>query len=120
MTPAPYTEDTLVQQTTADYLDQQLGWESIYTYNVEDFGPNSLLGRASDREVVLTRYLSAALRSLNPDLPTAAYDAAVQQITATAASQTLVAANRARSTTCCAMASRLPSATIRASGCGSG
>jgi len=21
-----YTEDTLVQQTTADYLEQQLGW----------------------------------------------------------------------------------------------
>ena len=53
MTPATYTEDTLVQQTTADYLEQQLGWESIYAHNAEDFGPNSLLGRASDREVVL-------------------------------------------------------------------
>ena len=94
MTPAPYTEDTLVQQTTADYLEQQLGWESIYAYNSEDFGPNSLLGRASDREVALTRYLHAALRSLNPGLPDAAYDDAVRQITATAASQTLVAANR--------------------------
>ena len=94
MTPAPYTEDTLVQQTTADYLEQQLGWESIYAYNTEDFGPNSLLGRASDREVVLTRYLSAALRSLNPGLPDATYDDAVRQITATAASQTLVVANR--------------------------
>ena len=94
MNPTPYTEDTLVQQTTADYLEQQLGWESIYAHNAEDFGPNSLLGRTSDREVVLTRYLSAALRSLNPGLPTAAYDDAVRQITTTAASQTLVAANR--------------------------
>ena len=94
MTPAPYTEDTLVQQTTADYLEQQLGWESIYSHNAEDFGPNSLLGRASDREVVLTRYLYAALRLLNPGLPDAAYDDAVRQISATAASQTLVAANR--------------------------
>ncbi len=51
----PYTEDTLVQQTTAEYLEQQLGWQSIYAYNHEDFGPDSLLGRASDREVVLTR-----------------------------------------------------------------
>jgi hypothetical protein len=25
MTPAPYTEDTLVQQTTAEYLEQELG-----------------------------------------------------------------------------------------------
>ncbi|HQN30248.1 MAG TPA: hypothetical protein PKX20_03905, partial [Methanothrix soehngenii] len=40
-----YTEDTLVQQTTADYLEQQLGWESVYAYNNEDFGPKSLLGR---------------------------------------------------------------------------
>ena len=40
-----YTEDTLVQQTTADYLEQQLGWESVYAYNSEDFGPQSLLGR---------------------------------------------------------------------------
>ena len=94
MTPAPYTEDVLVQQTTADYLEHQLGWESIYAYNTEDFGPTSLLGRTSDREVVLTRHLHAALRSLNPGLPDAAYDDAVQQITATAASQTLVVANR--------------------------
>ena len=35
----PYTEDTLVQQTTAEYLEQQLGWESVYVYNNEDFGP---------------------------------------------------------------------------------
>ncbi|MEA2003422.1 MAG: hypothetical protein U9O53_00490 [archaeon] len=50
MTPSGYTEDTLVQQTTADYLEQQLGWESVYAYNNEDFGPGSLRGRASDRE----------------------------------------------------------------------
>jgi len=50
-----YTEDTLVQQTMADYLEQQLGWESVYAYNDEDFGPDSLLGRASDSEVVLKR-----------------------------------------------------------------
>ena len=55
MTPAPYTEDTLVQQTTADYLEQQLGWEPVYGHNVEDFGPNSLLGRASDHELLGSR-----------------------------------------------------------------
>jgi type I restriction enzyme R subunit len=38
----PFNEDTLVQQTTADYLEQQLGWESVYAYNNEDFGPGSL------------------------------------------------------------------------------
>ncbi len=37
-----YTEDTLVQQTTAEYLELQLGWESVYAYNNEDFGRDSL------------------------------------------------------------------------------
>jgi len=94
MNPYPYTEDTLVQQITADYLQQQLGWESIYAYNNEDFGPDSLLGRASDREVVLTRTLREKLVELNPNLPDEAYDDAVRQITATVASQTLAATNR--------------------------
>ena len=89
MTPRGYSEDTLVQQTTADYLEQQLGWESVYTYNKEDFGPDSLLGRASDREVVLTRTLREKLVELNPHLSDEAYDDAVRQITATVTSQTI-------------------------------
>ena len=36
----PYTEDTLVQQTTAGYLEQELGWESVYACNNDDFGPD--------------------------------------------------------------------------------
>jgi type I restriction enzyme R subunit len=39
---ALFNEDTLVQQTTAEYLEQQLGWESVYAYNNEDFGQNCL------------------------------------------------------------------------------
>jgi len=91
-----FTEDTLVQQTTADYLEQHLGWESIYAYNKENFGPNSLLGRDSDREVVLTRILREKLAELNPGLPDEACDDAVRQITTTLASQSLVATNRSR------------------------
>ena len=68
MTPSAYTEDTLVQRTTAEYLEQELGWESVYAYNNEDFGPESLLGRESDREVVLTRTLRAKIEELNPGL----------------------------------------------------
>ena len=89
-----YTEDTLVQQTTAEYLENQLGWESVYAYNNEDFGPESLLGRSSDQEVVLTRTLRDKLVHLNKDLPDVAYDDAVRQIAATVASQTIVATNR--------------------------
>ena len=90
----PYTEDTLVQQTTAEYLEKELGWESVYAYNNETFGPDGTLGRASDREVVLTRPLREKLVELNPVLPDEAYDDAVRQITATVASQTLLATNR--------------------------
>ena len=89
-----YTEDTLVQQTTAEYLQKELDWKSAYAYNTEDFGPDSLLGRKDDREVVLTRYLRAKLVELNPDLPEEAYDDAVRQIVATVATQTLLATNR--------------------------
>ncbi len=88
-----YTEDTLVQQTTADYLEQQLGWESVFAYNNEDFGPDSLLGRTSDHEVVLTRTLREKLVMLNPGLPDVAYDDAVRQLTTTVTTQNLVATN---------------------------
>ena len=43
MSAESYTEDTLVQQTTAEYLEKKLGWDSVYAYNNEDFGPDSLL-----------------------------------------------------------------------------
>jgi len=94
VTTGAYTEDTLVQQTTAEYLEQHLGWDSVYAYNNEDFGPESLLGRSSDREVVLTRYLREKLVELNPGLPREAYDDAVRQIVATSGTQSMAATNR--------------------------
>lgn len=78
---APLNEDTLVQATTADYLEEQLGWDSVYAYNNETFGKEGTLGRESDKEVVLTRYLGEALVKLNPGLPDAAYQDALRQIT---------------------------------------
>ncbi len=76
----PLNEDTLVQQTTADYLEDELGWESVFAYNNETFGPEGTLGRKSDKETVLTRYLGEALVKLNPGLPDAAYQDALRQI----------------------------------------
>ena len=86
-------EDTLVQQTTADYLRDELGWESIYAYNQETFGPDGLLGRNSDREVVLARYLRQALKEFNPNLSEIAYDEAVRQVVDYSQSQSLLANN---------------------------
>lgn len=78
-----------------------MGWESVYACNREDFGPESILGRKDDREVVLTRTLRAKLIELNPGLPDTAYDDALRQIVTTTATQTLVATNREKYTLFC-------------------
>ncbi len=91
---SPMNEDTLVQQPTADYLEKQLGWRSVLAWNSETYGPDSLLGRKDQKEVVLTRELRKKLVELNPGLPDAAYDDAVRQIVEHSPSQTLLATNR--------------------------
>lgn len=68
-----YSEDLLIQAPTAEFLEKRLGWVTVFAQDEEGFGPDSLLGRASDREVVLTREVLAALRRLNPGLPETAY-----------------------------------------------
>ncbi len=75
------SEDRLVQKTFADHLHDVLGWDSVYAWNDETFGPNGTLGRTDAREVVLTRDLRAALVKLNPGLPPSAIDEAIQKLT---------------------------------------
>lgn len=89
-----YTEDTLVQQTTADYLRDELGWESVFAFDTETFGLGSLLGRESRREVVLVRYLDAKLRAFNPGLPDEAYAEAIRRISETSVTQSMLAINQ--------------------------
>ena len=33
------SEDRLVQATFAEYLEHELGWDSVYAWNEETFGP---------------------------------------------------------------------------------
>ncbi len=87
------SEDKLVQQTTAEYLREHLGWESIFGYNKETFGINGLLGRKSDREVVLTRYLRIMLQKINPGLPNVAYEESIRQVVYYSLSQTMLSTN---------------------------
>jgi hypothetical protein len=70
------SEDRLVQKTFAEHLHDKLGWDSVYAWNEETFGPNGTLGRAGERDVVLVRDLRAALPRLNPALPESARTAA--------------------------------------------
>jgi type I restriction enzyme R subunit len=88
------SEDRLVQRTFADHLEKSLGWESIYAHNVETFGPQGTLGRASERDVVLVRNLRGALERLNPGIPESAREQAVEQITRIDFARSLIQHNR--------------------------
>ena len=88
------SEDRLVQRTFAAAPGDGLGWESVYAYNAETFGPQGTLGRASERDVVLVRDLRAALARLNPDLPESAREQAIEKITRIDFARSLIQHNR--------------------------
>ncbi|MDE0293169.1 MAG: type I restriction endonuclease, partial [Bryobacterales bacterium] len=88
------SEDRLVQRTFAEHLEEKLGWESVYAWNQETFGPADTLGRADTKQAVLTRDLRAALERLNPDLPASAIDDAVRDLTVHDVSRSMVQHNR--------------------------
>lgn len=87
-------EDTLVQETTANYLRDALKWDSVYAYNQEKLGVEGTFGRKDETEVVLTRHLGLALMKLNPGLPAEAYQAAIRDLTQQSAAQPLLLSNR--------------------------
>jgi type I restriction enzyme R subunit len=87
-------EDRLVQQTFADHLHNVLGWDSIYAWNEETFGPQGTLGRANEREAVLVRDLRDAVCSLNRDLPESAREQAIEKLVRVDFARSLVQHNR--------------------------
>ena len=88
------SEDRLVQATFADHLERVLGWDSIYAWNQETFGPGGTLGRADTKEAVLARDLRAALERLNPDLPPSAVENALRELKVYDVSRSMVQHNR--------------------------
>jgi type I restriction enzyme R subunit len=88
------SEDRLVQATFAEHLENALGWDSVYAWNNETFGPGGMLGRTDTREAVLTRDLRAALERLNPDLPASAINDALRALTVYDVSRSLVQHNQ--------------------------
>ncbi len=87
------SEDRLVQATFAEHLKDKLGWESVYAWNDETFGPGGTLGRKDATEAVLTHDLRAALERLNPDLPAFAIDDAMRSLTVHDFSRSMVQHN---------------------------
>ena len=89
-----YSEDLLIQAPTAEFLEKEMGWKSVMAWDEEDFGPDSLLGRASDKEGALTREVAAALRRLNPGLPEEAYAQALSEVLKEDATKTALQLNQ--------------------------
>lgn len=87
-------EDRLVQRTFAEHLETVLGWDSVYAWNEETFGPEGTLGRSNEREVVLVRDLRAGLERLNPELPEVAREQAVEKLTRVDFARSLLQHNR--------------------------
>ena len=61
-----YSENILVQESAGNLLRDELGWDVRFAYNTEVLGDGGTFGRRSYRQILLVRYLRAALRRLNP------------------------------------------------------
>ena len=89
------SEDRLVQATFAEHLEKTLGWNSVYAWSQETFGPTGTLGRTSERDAVLVRDLRFALFKLNPLLPPPAIEEAITKLTHHDFSRSLLQHNQA-------------------------
>ena len=88
-----YSEDQLIQKSTAELLEKELGWKSVYAFDNEVLGEQGTLGRKSQSEVVLTRHLRMALKRLNPWMNDKQLTEAVERMTSYMSSQTLMQIN---------------------------
>ena len=88
-----YSEDRLIQKSTAELLEKELGWTSVYAFDKEVLGKNGTLGRESYKEVLLTRHFCKALKNLNPWITDKQMAEAVESMTEYMSSQTLMQIN---------------------------
>lgn len=88
------TEETLVQEVTAEYLLNELKWDESVMGLHERLGREGDLGRLSEQEVILTRYLGEKLIELNPGLPEVVYQEALRIVMALPVSTNIIAINK--------------------------
>ncbi|MCC4211389.1 type I restriction endonuclease subunit R [Leeuwenhoekiella parthenopeia] len=88
-----YSEDSLIEKTTMR-LFADLEWETANVFYNESFGANGTIGRDSQDQVILKHLFLKAIQELNPDLPSAAYIQAYEQISKAELSKTLIDINK--------------------------
>lgn len=59
-----YGEDKLIEQT-AITLFEKLGWETVWAYDAETFGPDGMLGRTNKKETILNHYVPYAKSAID-------------------------------------------------------
>lgn len=91
--PKDYSEDLLIQESTADLLEKELGWTSLYAYDQEVLGKNGTLGRNNYHEVLLTGRFCKALKTLNPWMTDKQLTEATERMSEYMSSQTLMQIN---------------------------
>jgi len=88
-----YSEDLLIQRSTAELLEKELGWKTVYAYDSEVMGGQGTLGRMNQGEVVLARHLRLALKRLNRWMDDRQLTEAIERLTGYMSSQTLIQIN---------------------------
>ncbi len=88
-----YSEDQLIQRSTAEFMEKELGWTSVYAFDQETLGENGTLGRTSYHEVLLKRHFRKALKALNPWLTDKQLQECEERMTEYMSSQTLMQIN---------------------------
>ena len=88
-----YSEDQLIQRSTAELLEKELGWKSVYAFDQESLGETGTLGRTDYHEVLLVRHFRKALKSLNSWLTDEQLQKCVERMTERMSSQTLMQIN---------------------------
>lgn len=46
-------------------LFEKLGWESVWAYDAETFGPDGMLGRTNKKETILNHYVPYAKSAID-------------------------------------------------------
>ena len=91
-----YSEDQLIQKSTAEFMEKELGWKSIFAFDQEKLGTDGTLGRITYHEVLLTRHLRQALKRFNPWLTEKQLQECLDSMTEHMSSQTLMQINESK------------------------
>ena len=89
-----YCENKLVQESSIQLLKETLGWDTVFAFNEEVLGVDGTFGRTSYKQVLLPKYLSAALKRLNPWINDKQIAQVMEKLEERSASTSLLEVNR--------------------------